>query len=95
MKKVIFMLFFLALGFGLVAHAADVDAKEPTKQVQVKKLRVQAEQAHKKGDTLTARADKLESEAKAQPEEKMRGGRCDQHPIPPRRDGEAACGVQR
>lgn len=73
MKKIIALLFVSAFGFGLTAHAADVDAKGTAKQEKVKTLRVQADKAHKKGDALTAQADKLESEAGAKSGEKMRG----------------------
>jgi hypothetical protein len=74
-KKIIVVLFASLLGFGMAAHAADANVKESAQQVQVKKLRAQADKAHKKGDALTAKADKLESQAVANPSEKMRG--CD------------------
>jgi hypothetical protein len=74
-KKIIILLIASVLGFGVAAHAADANTKESAQQAQVKKLRAQADKAHKKGDALTAKADKLESQAAANPGEKMRG--CD------------------
>jgi hypothetical protein len=70
MKKIIVLVFASLLGFGMAAHAAD--AKATPKQKQVEKLRAQADMAHKKGDALTAQAEKLEAEAGAKPGEKMR-----------------------
>ncbi|WP_141396265.1 hypothetical protein [Polaromonas sp. AET17H-212] len=70
MKKLFVVLFASALGFGMAVHAQDT--KGSAIQAQVKKLRTQADQAHKRGDSLTARADKLESQAAANPGEKMR-----------------------
>jgi cell division protein FtsB len=76
MKKIIVLLFASLLGFGMTAHAADAATKETARQEQVKKLRVQADKAHKKGDALAAQADKLESESGVKSDEKMRGSRC-------------------
>lgn len=63
----------MIFGFGTAAQAADPDGK-PTVRRQVEKLRAQAERAHKEGDALTAKAEKLEAEAEINPGEKMRGG---------------------
>jgi Tfp pilus assembly protein PilX len=71
MKKIIVLLFASLLGFGMTAHAAD--DKGVARQEQVKKLRAQADAAHRKGDALTAQADKLESAAGVKSDEKMRG----------------------
>lgn len=75
MKKIFVVLLASALGLAMAAHATDASPNVTAKQEQIKKLRVQTDNAHKKGDALTAKADKIESGADVKSGEKMRG--CD------------------